>query len=70
MVKKDNKSIKIVLDSRKIKKATIKRKAQMPNMEEMISRKSRKISESEILIIKLDFDYAYGKLKPDEQRRN
>ena len=36
-VKKD-KSIKIALNSRKLNKATIKRKAQMPNMEELISR--------------------------------
>ena len=43
-VKKDN-SIKIALESRKLNEATIKRKAQMPNMEELISRISRKISE-------------------------
>ena len=39
-VKKD-KSIKIALDSRKLNEVTIKRKAQMPNMEELISRLSR-----------------------------
>ena len=43
-IKKD-KSIKIALDSRKLNEATIKRKAQMPNMKELISRISRKISE-------------------------
>ena len=45
----------------------------MPNMEELISRISRKISEEtegEITITKLDFDYAYGQLKLDEQARN
>ena len=71
-VKKD-KSIKIALDSRKLNEATIKRKAQMPNMEELISRISRKISEEtegEITITKLDFDYAYGQLKLDDQTRN
>ena len=71
-VKKD-KSIKVTLDSRKLNEATIKRKAQMPNMEELISRISRKISEEkegEIHITKLDFDYAYGQLRLDEQTRN
>ena len=71
-VKKD-KSKKVALDSRKLNEATIKRKAQMPNMEELISRKSRKISEEkagEIHITKLDFDYAYGQLRLDEQTRN
>ena len=43
-VKKD-KSVKIALDSRKLNEATIKRKAQISNMEELISRKSRKIFE-------------------------
>ena len=64
-VKKD-KSIKIALDSRKLNGATIKRKAQMPNMEELISRISRKKSEEkegEIHITKLDFDFAYGQLR-------
>ena len=71
-VKKD-KSIKIALDSRKLNEATIKRKAQMPNMEELISRISRKISEEqegEIWITKLDFDYAYGQIKLDDQTKN
>ena len=71
-VKKD-KSIKIALDSRKLNEATIKRKAQMPNMEELISRISRKISEEqegEIWITKLDFDYAYGQIKLDGQTKN
>ena len=70
-VKKD-KSIKVALDSKQLNEATIKRKAQMPNMEKLISRRSRKISEEkegEIHITKLDFDYAYGQLRLDEQRR-
>ena len=60
------KSIKIALDSRKLNVVTIKRKAQMSNMEELISRISKKISEGkegEILATKLDFDYAYGQFK-------
>ena len=71
-VKKD-KSIKLALDSRKLNEASIKRKAQMPNMEELISRISRKISEEqegEIWITKLDFDYAYGQIKVDNQTKN
>ena len=54
-VKKD-KSIKIALDSRKFNEVTIKRKAQMPNMEELFSRMSRKLSEGkegEVLATKL-----------------
>ena len=65
-VKKD-KSIKITVDSRKLHEVTIKRKAQMPNMEELISRISSEISEGEgeILSTTLDFDYAYGQIKLD-----
>ena len=50
----------------------MKRKAQIPNMEEVISRNSRKVSEgsdSEILATKLDFDYAYGQIKLDENAK-
>ena len=71
-VKKD-KLIKIALDSRKLNEITVKRKAQMPNMEELISRISRKISEGEdgeILATKLDFDYAYGQIKLDDDTKN
>ena len=71
-VKKD-KSVKIALDSRTLNEATIKRKAQMPNMEELISKISRKISEEkegEIWLTKLDFDYAYGHIKLDDETKN
>ena len=64
-IKKD-KSVKIALDSRKLNEITIKRKAQVPNMEELISRTSRKIADGpadEIWISKFDLDYAYGQLK-------
>ena len=63
-VKKD-KSVKMALDSRKLNEITVKRKAQMPNMEELISRISRKIADGpadEIWISKFDLDYAYGQL--------
>ena len=41
-VKRD-KWVEISLDSRKLNEITIRRKAQMPNMEELISRISRKL---------------------------
>ena len=50
-VKKD-KSVKIALDSRKLNELTIKRKAQMPKVEELISRISNEIAEGS----KLDLD--------------
>ena len=71
-VKKD-KWVKIALDSRKLNEFTTKRKTQMPNMEELISRISRKIfegKEGEILATKLDFDHAYGQIKLDENTKN
>ena len=71
-VKKD-KSIKIALDSRKLNEITVKRKAQMPNMEELISRISRKIADGpadEIWISKFDLDYAYGQLLLSREARN
>ena len=47
-IEKD-KSVKIALDSRKLNKSCIKRKATMPNMEEDMS--------------KIELDYAYGQAK-------
>ena len=71
-VKKD-KSVKIALDSRKLNEITIKRKAQMPNMEELISRISRKVADGpadEIWTSKLDLDYAYGQLILSKEAQN
>ena len=45
----------------------------MPNMEELVSRILRKISEGkegQIWITKLYFDYAYGQFKLDDNTRN
>ena len=53
-IKKD-KSVKIALDSRKLNESCIKRKATMPNMEELISQISA--------MSKIDLDYAYGQAK-------
>ena len=71
-VKKD-KSVEIALDSRKLNEITIKRKAQMPNMEELISRISRKNADGpadEIWISKFDLNYAYGQLLLSREARN
>ena len=69
---KKDKSVKIALDSRKLNEVTVKRKPQMPIMEELISQISRKISvgtDGEILATKLEFDYAYGQIKLDESTK-
>ena len=45
----------------------------MPNMEELLSRISRKIAdgkEGEVWISKLDLDYAYGQVKLSEKAKN
>ena len=57
---KKDKSVKTALDSRKLNEACIKRKAAMPNMEEIISKTSAKITngEGEIWMSKIDLDYA------------
>ena len=71
-IKKD-KSVKIALDSRKLNELTLKRKAQMPNMEELTSRISRKIADGpadEIWTSKFDLDYAYGQLLLSREARN
>ena len=63
-IKKD-KSVKIAFDSRKLNESCIKRKATMPNMEELFSQISAKITQSdgEIWMSKIDLDYAYGQAK-------
>ena len=71
-VKKD-KSVKIALDSTKLNKLTIKRKAQMPNMKALNSGISRKIADGpadEIWTSKLDLDNAYGQLLLSREARN
>ena len=55
---KEDKTVK-ALDSQKLNETTVKRKTQMPNMEELISRISRKIADGpadEIWIPKFDLD--------------
>ena len=67
-VKKD-KSVKIALDSRILNEITIKRKAQMPNTEEPISRKIADGPADETWISKFDQDYAYGQLLLSREAR-
>ena len=63
-IKKD-KSVKIALGSRKLNEPCIKRKATKPNMEELISKISAKITKKygELWMSKINLDYAYGQAK-------
>ena len=67
-VKKD-KLVKIALDSRKLNKACVKRKAAMPNMDEFIRKTSAEITKSndEMWMSKIDLNYAYGQAKLSEE---
>ena len=69
-IKKD-KSVKIALDSRKLNDACIKRKAAMPNMEELNSKISAKITKGngDTWMSKIDLDYAYGQAKLSKASR-
>ena len=63
-IKKDN-LVKIALDLRKLNEECDKRKAAMPNMEELITKNSAKITKSDgkIWMSKIDLDYAFGQAK-------
>ena len=70
---KKDKSGKMAINTRKVNKVTMKRKAQFCNMEKLISRKSRKISEGtdgKFWATTFDFDYAYLQIKWDENTTN
>ena len=66
---KKDKSVKIALDSRKLSEACVKRKAAMPNMEELISKISVEITlnNAEIWMSKIDLDYACGQAKQSKE---
>ena len=69
----EKESMKSALDSRKLNEATVKRKDHMPNMEELISKISRKISKEQtgiLWITKLVFGNAHDRMKLDEEARN
>ena len=61
---KEDKSVKIALDSRKLNESSIKRNATMLNIAEVI-KIFAKITKSndEIWMSKIDFDYPYGQVK-------
>ena len=63
-IKKD-KSVKIAIDSRNSNKYCMKRKAAMPNTEDLISKISANITKNggKIWMSKIDLDYAYGQAK-------
>ena len=68
-VKKDN-SVKIAMDARILNDNTIKRKAQMPNLEELLGQVSLSITKNEnmpLYISTIDLEYAFGQisLHPD-----
>ena len=71
-VKKDN-SVKLAMDARILNDNTIKRKAQMPNLEELLGQVSMAISKDEdkpLYISTIDLEYAFGqvKLHPDTSK--
>ena len=63
---KNDKSVKIALDSRKLNDSCIKIRPHMPNMEELLNQISVEITRDrtkELMISKIDLDYAYGQMK-------
>ena len=60
---KNNKSVKIALDSRKLNDSCIKMRSHMPNMEELLNQISVELTRDRTLhlfISKIDLDYANG----------
>ena len=67
---KNDGSVKIALDSRKLNDSCIKMRPHMPNMEELLNQISVEITRDRkrpLLISKLDLDYAYGQFKLSEE---
>ena len=69
---KKEKSVKTALDLRKPNEACVKRKAAMPNMEELISKISAENTKSngENWMSKIDLDYAYGRQNYPKKQQN
>ena len=60
---KNDKSVKIALDSRKLNDSCIKIRPHMPNMEELLNQVSVEITRDrtkELMMSKIDLDYGYG----------
>ena len=67
---KNDKSVKIALDSRKLNDSCIKIRPHMPNMEELLNQISVEITRDqtkELMMSKVDLDYAYGQMKLSKQ---
>ena len=63
---KNDKSVKIALDSRNLNDSCIKIRPHMPNMEELLNQLSVEITRDrtkELMISKIDLDYAYSQMK-------
>ena len=63
---KNDKSVKIALNSRKLHNSCIKIRPHKPNMEELLNQISVEITRDrtkEMMISKIDLDYAYGQMK-------
>ena len=63
---KSDKSVKIALDSRKLKDSCNKKRPHMPNMEELLNQISVEITRDrtmQLFISKMDLNYAYGQMK-------
>ena len=61
-----DKSVKIALDSRKLNDICIKMRPHMPTMEELLNQISVEITRDrtlQLLMSKIDLDYAYGQMK-------
>ena len=67
---KNDKSVKIALDSRKLNDSCIKVRPHMPNMEELLNQISVEITKDrtkELRMSKIDLDYAYGQMMLSEE---
>ena len=63
---KNDKLVKLALDSRKVNDICKKTRPHMPNMEELLNQISVEITRDrtkELRISKIDLDYAYGQMK-------
>ena len=67
---KNDKSVKIALDSRKLNDSCIKVRPHMPNMEELLNQISVEITKDrtkELRMSKIDLNYAYGQMMLSEE---
>ena len=67
---KNDKSVKIALDSRKLNDSCIKVRPHMPNMEELLNQISVEITKDrtkKLMMSKIDLDYAYGQMMLSEE---